>query len=105
VCPEKNFITILALRLRFVSKAKRVDWLRQGSWLMTRRHTLRSYGGVSMTAKQISVDRSTADKFAASCKKAAKRCRNYRKIGFLSRAGDGSSLQNQSDLNACDWFS
>jgi len=53
VCPEKNFITILALRLHFVSKAQRVDWLRHGSWLMIRRHTLRSYGGVSMTAKLI----------------------------------------------------
>jgi hypothetical protein len=31
--PEKNFTTILALRLGFVSKAKRLAWLRQGSWL------------------------------------------------------------------------
>jgi hypothetical protein len=33
VCPEKIFNIILALGLGFVSNAKRMDRLSQGSWL------------------------------------------------------------------------
>jgi hypothetical protein len=51
--PEKNFTTILALRLGFVSKAKRLAWLAAGLLAEETSPYLRRYGVISMTAKQI----------------------------------------------------
>jgi hypothetical protein len=68
VCPEKNFSTILTLPLDFVSKAKCVDWLRQGSWLKTFALLSAVMEALACSRNRLLTQRrsATADKFAAS---------------------------------------